>query len=256
MANEVTDPRREYDPYQEHADEVASRAHITGDLLRFTKHGQYKAGADQDEVDEGTRMLVYMPSLKKGWVKWYDGQPVQHIVGLVAEGYKPPERHDLGDMDESEWGELNGRPIDPWQKTNYIVMLDEDGQLYTFVTSSKGGLSAVGEICDAYAKRRRMKPDEIPVIELHSRSYMHKDYGETFAPTLKITGWAKVPENFNELQEAIGSDEPVEFTLPAPAPAKAAAAPAKPAVVKSQAPKGRASSKTPPTKGGKRPVKF
>jgi hypothetical protein len=254
MSNEVANANQhEFDPYQQYADEVASRAHITGDLLRFTKHGQYKAGQDQDEIDEGTRMLVYMPSLKRGWVKWWDNQPVQHVVGLVSEGYKPPERHELGDMDEALWGELNGRPIDPWQKTNYLVMLDEAGQLYTFVSSSKGGLSAVGEICDAYSKRRRMKPDEIPVIELLSRSYVHKDYGETFAPNLKITGWSKIPANFNELTDAIGSEaEATEFALAPPqenGPMKPAAKPvaAKPAPSKKDAK---------PAKGGKRPVKF
>jgi len=250
MANEVsTANQAQFDPYQMYADEVASRAHITGDLLRFTKHGEYKAGTDQEEVPEGTRMLVYMPGLKRGWVKWYDGQPVQHIVGLVSEGYKPPERHELGDMDESEWGELNGRPIDPWQKTNYLVMCDQEGQLYTFVTSSKGGLSAVGELCDAYSKRRRMKPDEVPVIELFARSYQHKDYGETFAPTLKITGWAKIPENFSELTDAITSEEQTDFALPPPKAAAAKPVPSKP-TGKNSKPAAKAA------KGGRRPVKF
>lgn len=254
MTNEVaTANQHEFDPYQQYADEVASRAHITGDLLRFTKHGEYKAGTDQDAVDEGTRMLVYMPGLKRGWVKWDDGQPVQHVVGLVSEAYKPPERHELGDMDETQWGELNGRSIDPWQKTNYLVMLDEEGQLYTFVTSSKGGLSAVGELCDAYSKRRRMKPDEIPVIELNARSYMHKDYGETFAPSLKITGWTKIPANFNELTQAIASDESTtDFALPPPAPKPASApAPAAARQTVKRAPPPKAAAK-----GGRRPVKF
>ena len=51
--------------------------------------------------------------------------------------------------------------------------------------------------------RRRMKPDEIPVIELLSRSYVHKMYGETFAPTLKIIAWTTVPHTFTELTAAI-----------------------------------------------------
>jgi hypothetical protein len=254
MANEIT-TNQQFDPYQQYADEVASRAHITGDLLRFTKHGEYKAGVDQDTIDEGTRMLVFMPSMKRGWVKWEDGQPVQHIIGLVSEGYRPPERPELGDMDANEWGELNGRPIDPWQKTNYVVMLDQEGELYTFVTSSKGGLSAVGELCDAYSKRRRMKPDEIPVIELHARSYQHKDYGETFAPSFKITGWSNIPENFNDLTDAIGSDEQTEFTLPPPAKAEAH----KPATIKAAPPQkgSKPMGKMPPKGGGgRRPVKF
>lgn len=217
MANEVI-PKKQYeiDPYEEYAEEVSSRAHITGNLLRYTKHGEYKAGADQDEVEEGTRMLVYMPSMKRGWVKWADQQPVQHVIGLVSERFRPPEREALGDMDESEWGELNGRPIDPWQKTNYLVMCDESGQLYTFVTSSKGGLSAVGELSSIYAKRRRMKPDEIPVIELHGRSYQHKDFGETFAPKFVITSWSKIPDTFEEVAASLGTEVTASEELPAP----------------------------------------
>jgi hypothetical protein len=195
------------DPFQKFADETASRAHIVGQLLRFTKHGEYKCGQDQDEVAEGTRMLAYLPGLKYGWVKWNEGQPVRHLIGLIAEGFEPPPREELGDLDESTWNELNGRPIDPWQKTNYLVMLDEEGELYTFVTSSKGGLSAIGQVADSYAKRRRMKPDEIPVIELHARSYQHKDFGETFAPSFKIVAWASIPANFNELESAMEADK-------------------------------------------------
>jgi hypothetical protein len=207
MANEVTPHHNApiTDPYEQLGDEVSSRAHIYGNLLRFTKHGEYKTGQDQEEVPEGTRMLVYMPSLKKGWVKWHEGQPVRHIIGLVAEGYSPPARETLGDMDEDDWGELNGRAIDPWQYSFYVCMLDEEGELHTFVTSSKGGQSAIGEISKVYGRRRRMKPDELPIIELNARSYNHKDYGETFAPQFKVTGWAKTPQDFDELKNVLGN---------------------------------------------------
>jgi hypothetical protein len=215
MTNEIakSNGQQEIDPFQDYANEVASRAHIVGNLLRFTKHGEYKSGQDQETIEEGTRMLAYMPSMKRGWVKWVDQAPEQHLVGLVIEGYRPPNREDLGDMDESEWGELNGKPIDPWQKVNYLTMCDGSGQLYTFATSSKGGLSAVGELSDAYAKRRRMKPDEIPMIELYARSYNHKDYGETFAPSLKIIGWSKVPDTFNDLSTAMDASSDETLTL-------------------------------------------
>lgn len=252
MSNEVMKPEPEIDPFKKHAQETSSRSNIVGHLLRFTKHGDYKAGQNQDEVVEGTRMLAYMPSLKKGWVKWKDGQPVQHVIGLVIEGYEPPPRDTLGDMDESEWSELNGRPIDPWQNTNYLVMCDEEGQLYTFVTSSKGGLSAIGELSDAYADRRRMKPDEIPIVELHSRSYQHKDYGETFAPALKITGWAKTPDDFKDVTAALadGSDAIEDETQDFPVKMKTLPK-APPPTVKAKPAPTRVSSKTPPPKSAK-----
>jgi hypothetical protein len=204
MANDVTQSTVR-DPYAAYGDEVAARP-FQGDLLRYTKHGEYKAGQDQVKVPEGTKMLAYLPSLKRGYVKWHDSMPVATVMGLVSEGYQPPPREELGDLDEDEWELLNDRPIDPWQVTNHLVMCDVEGNIYTFVSSSKGGLSAVGELSKAYAMRRRMKPDEIPVIELQGRSYIHKDYGETFAPQFKIIGWTKIPQNFTELSAAVDMD--------------------------------------------------
>jgi hypothetical protein len=252
MTNEVTvsGNGNQIDPFEQYGEEVASRAHITGHLLRFTKHGEWKYGQDMDELPENTRLLAYLPGLKRGWVKWADGAPTRHIVGLVAEGYTPPPREELGDMDESEWSELNGRPIDPWQATNYMIMLDDEGEFYTFVTSSKGGLSAVGELATNFGKHRRMKPDEIPVVELRARSYQHKDYGETFAPVLKLVGWAKIPENFAELEAAMREGE--QPLLEAP---KAASAPAPKATVKT-APKPAAKPAPAKKNGPGRKVKF
>jgi hypothetical protein len=210
MVNDVTRPSgaAPRDPYAEYADEVSTRP-FAGDLLRFTKHGQYKAGQEQDVLDTGTRMFVFMPGLKRGWVKWGEGQPLTHIMGLVSESFRPPPREELGDLNEDEWETLNDRPIDPWQTTNYLPMCNTRGEIFTFVTSSKGGLSEIGKLSDMFAGRRRMKPDEIPVIELQARSYDHKDYGETFAPVFKVIGWVPVPSTFTELTAAVddGSDE-------------------------------------------------
>jgi hypothetical protein len=266
MSNDVKkiNGGQEIDPFQAYADKATARGPITGNLLRYTKHGEYKSGANQEEVAEGTRMLAYLPGLKEGYVKWENQQPVQHIIGLVAEGFRPPERHELGDMDSDLWGKLNGRPIDPWQKTSYLILLDEEGQLHTFVTSSKGGISAIGELCADYAKHRRMKPNDIPIIELHGRSYQHRDFGETFAPVLKRTGWAAIPENFEELTSAIGSTDDeddgdaVEFVPVQPDPKKPAAAAAakKPTLVRpAAAVAAEAVSRTPNTKP-KKPVSF
>ena len=204
MANNLTTPRNtEIDPYAEFGDEFGGLSHIHGDLLRFTKHGKYRAGQEQDEVEDGTRVLAYMPGLQKGYVKWQNQQPVKHVIGLVAEGFRPPEREELGDLDQDLWNELSGKKIDPWQYTAYIPMLDDTGQLYTYVTSSKGGLSMLSELSKKYAARRKMHPDDIPIIKLNSRSYDHPDYGETFAPVFKIDGWAKTPTDFDELHNVL-----------------------------------------------------
>jgi hypothetical protein len=221
MANDIVKKKAastEVDPYEQLGEGAGSFQHIHGNLLRFTKHGVYKDGQGQEEIEEDTRMLAYMLGLKKGFVKWDEGQPVNHILGLVAEGYQPPAREELGDLDQDDWPELNGRPIDPWQFTYYLPMLDEEGELHTFVTSSDGGKQVINDLGKRYGKRRRMKPDEIPIVKLQSTSYIHKKYGETFKPQFKIDGWAKIPQDFDELKAALagGDDTPAieEKTVP------------------------------------------
>ena len=207
MTNELTTPRNtDVDPYAEFGNEFGGLAHIHGDLLRFTKHGRYKAGQEQDEIENGTRMLAYMPGLMRGYVKWQDQKPVKHVLGLIGEGFKPPEREELGDLDQSVWAELNGKKIDPWQYTAYLPMLDDSGQLFTYVTSSKGGLSALSDLSKKYAARRKMQPNDIPIVVLDGRSYDHPDFGETFAPVLRVDGWAKTPADFDELKGSFNGD--------------------------------------------------
>jgi len=208
MTNDVTraPANNVRDPYAAYADEISTRP-FDGDLLRFTKHGEYKAGQEQTVLDEGMRMIVGMPFMKRGWVKWEDNQPVAHILGLVSEGFTPQPREELGDLDEAEWELLGDKPNDPWQMTTYLPMCDTEGRLYTYITSSKGGAGVVAALSQAYATRRRMKPNEIPVIELSSRTYDHKQYGETFAPVFKVIGWTVIPMTFTELSAVEDSSD-------------------------------------------------
>lgn len=244
----LTRNQGEIDPFDRVANRSGGPSHITGDLLRFTKRGEFRAGQEKDLIPEGTRMMVYMPGLKEGYVRWQDGRPTQHLVGLVSE-FEAPDRNTLGDLDPSTWPLLGGKPNDPWQFTYYLIMCDQQGQIYTYVTSSETGCGAVSGLAKMYAPRRRMKPDEIPVISLHSRPWKHVEFGDMVAPELKVVGWSKIPDTFAEIasnlavseQPLLGSalepDEQLEvetvqeqFELePAPAPTPRAKVAAKPA---------------------------
>lgn len=258
MTNDVTQ-HDEQNPFQKYGNEKANFGHITGRLLRFSKMGKWLAGQEQDELEDGTRMLAFVPGLKVGWVRWFDGAPAEHRMGVVADGFEKEDRAELGDLDQTAWPELGGRRIDPWQETNYLVMLDESGELYTYATSSKTGLSAIGMVSKAYGDRIRMKPDEIPIIELKSRPWTHRDFGEQVAPVLKITGsWAKIPRDFTELATAMDSEQVADQTvafgaqkrLAAPKPA-AARTQAKPAVARTPVPPPKGKGKNGPSKSAR-----
>ena len=50
-------------------------------------------------------------------------------------------------MTSTKWEIDNtGQPKDCWQFSNYLPLKFADGTLYTFTTSSRGGLGAVGDL--------------------------------------------------------------------------------------------------------------
>jgi hypothetical protein len=172
---------------------AATSHSIIGRLLRFNKFGEYRAGQDGEKIEYGTKLAAAMNTLCVGYIRWEDGRPAERIMGPVAEGFVPPKRDTLGHNDKSKWDSFDdGRPNDPWQFTNEVVLADpENGELFTFSTSTRGGIDAIGQLCLKYGEHIRQQPDEVPLIELQMGSYMHpnRTYGEIRIPILKRVGW-------------------------------------------------------------------
>jgi hypothetical protein len=198
--------------------EAAGNHNFVGDLLKFTK-GDFTAGQSNREVAIGTRLVANMDSLETGHVRWEDMRPVEHRMGRLVDGFKPAKRSELGHDDRSQWEtDDDGQAPDPWQFSNQLELADPDkGELYTFCTSSKGGLTAIGELCKAYGAAMRQRPDDWPVVELGVGSYAHsnKAYGRIKYPTFEIVDW--VPKDASPAP-AVSAPTP-----PSPPPAKAAA---------------------------------
>jgi hypothetical protein len=196
MINEVdkkkpTDLVGDWNPFEAYGEAATARA-IEGTLLRFSK-GDFLAGAEAVDVPLGTKLVAVMDSLTIGWVDWRDSKPIDQRVGLVIDGFQPPRRSDLGDLDREVWErDSEGKPRDPWQFTNYLVMREvETSEVYTFATSSKGGLGAIGELSKVYGKNLRQRPDDYPIVELDVGSYQHRDrsLGRIKFPIFKVVGW-------------------------------------------------------------------
>jgi hypothetical protein len=189
---------------------AASTRRIVGKLLKFSK-GDFLAGQDADEVKIGTRVVPIMASLQSGYIKWLDNTAVEHVMGPIAEGYVPPRRDTLGDTDESQWEtDDRGEARDPWQLTNQIgmVSVDDPKDVFTFATSSRGGMGAIGELCKTYGRHMREAPDQYPVVELGVGSYQHRDksFGRIKFPTFAIVDWVDAKAYVAAYEEARGSD--------------------------------------------------
>jgi len=202
------------DAFAAYANAVAPR-NIIGTLLKFSK-GDYLAGEEGAPVQAGTLFTANVGELLVGWVRWSASKPTDHLMLRVADNKPLPKRADLGDLDQTAW-ELDGAgtPRDPWQFTNYLPLLNETGELFTFVTSSRGGIGAIGELCHRYSRHHRRHPDVLPIVALEVDSYQHKvkDYGRIKFPKFTPMGWAP-KSKFEEALIAAGftvsESEPAE----------------------------------------------
>jgi hypothetical protein len=131
-----------------------------------------------------------------GWIRWADNKPDQQILGLVGEGFKPPKRDTLGDNDKELWEvDREGRPMDPWQPSLYLLMKEPGEQantetnLYTLAGGSRGMQDAVMKLAGEYGKHMREFPDEFPIITLDYETYKHDDWGIIKKPKFSVVGW-------------------------------------------------------------------
>jgi hypothetical protein len=198
MTNEVVNPSaRNF--FEQYGDQTSQR-NIIGKLLKFSK-GDYTVGQEGEEVPYGTRFAVDMDKgFLIGWIKWVDGKPEEEIMGLLSEGFSPPKRRELSDTDESLWErDEEGKARDPWQPTNKVLFKTPgkkrvgDDHVYTFSTSSFGGISNLGKLSKAYGTEMRARPDQNPIVEIGMEKYKHSNtqYGIIKNPTFTIVGWEK-----------------------------------------------------------------
>ena len=161
-------------------------------ILKFNR-GKYVAGADQDEVPLGTRLIVAMPEMRAGFKKWEDGKPVDERMALIHLREPIPQRQACGDTDESLWPrDDRGDPQDPWASTFEVPMADiETGEEYLFASGSRGGINALGKLGRTFGKRLAQYPEELPIVALDAGSYRHKQYGDVEFPVFRIVGWQR-----------------------------------------------------------------
>jgi hypothetical protein len=192
------------DPFLAFADAVHPQ-HILGKLLKHSK-GDYLAGEAEESLPLNTKMIVAMDLLTAGYVEWSGGKPVSHHMVMVADGVKPPQRAELGNSDPVNWENgPDGKPRDPFQFTQYLPMIDEAGEVFTFSTSARGGVGALAALARQYARGRAAHRDAFPVIELRSDSYPHAVYGRVKFPVFKIIGW----ESKSTFWKAAGMEAPI-----------------------------------------------
>lgn len=174
-----------------------------GVFLKFNGNtGEYTYGADQEELPDGSRLVAIMDSIARGWICWNDSEVIDEIMVSILDG-NPPTEKDLPDHSPFENDE------DGWSEQIRVVFKDvETGETYTFKTSSRAAMRAVGSLMKDYGRQFKNHPDENPVVEISSSSYMPKEkkHGKKHAPSFKIVDWM----NNEEIENLVSAESEQE----------------------------------------------
>jgi hypothetical protein len=162
-----------------------------GAFLKFTK-GDWTLGEDAKKVPTEARFVANMDEYYRGWVRWWDGKPTEHLIGRVVDRHRVPPREQLSDLDKTKWeSEPNGARRDPWARSVYLAMRDvSNDEIICFTSSSDGGRKAVAKLADRYDKLRHRFKAKMPVVCLESEAYQHNTYGKILKPKFRIVDWA------------------------------------------------------------------
>jgi hypothetical protein len=158
-------------------------------LLKFKKD-RYVISGDV-EVPLGTKFLAYCADWQRGWCKFVDGELVEKRIGRVADRFHPPERDELGDLDESLWEkDDDGVPQDPWSFQHYLPLENvATGERLVFVSSSIGGGIGVQILCDKWHRRLYRGLIGLPTVKLAIGKFKTKKYGAVPRPEFEVVSW-------------------------------------------------------------------
>ena len=168
-------------------DEIAPSG-IVGRLIKFSKDGEFCTNDDGQAVPEGSEFYALLDETLIGWVKFGDapGEPPTKIMGRLYDNFQMPARASLGDTDPERWPlGLDNEPDDVWKHYIYVVLQHTGtSEMFTFVTSSKTGRRACGNLLRHFDRIRRTHPGEVPVVRLGKGGFAHRD---------TRVGWVDVP---------------------------------------------------------------
>jgi hypothetical protein len=179
---------------QRYLDEVAP-ASIVGRLIKFSKEGKFVTPDDDEPIADGVDCVVLADQTLVGWVKFNgEGQPPDRRMGLLFDNFVMPDRKTLGNDDVAKWEMgLDGRPQDPWQHHQYLVLQRSNtGELFTYASSSLTGRRAIGNLLRHYTRLQKTHPDMLPVVRLRVGGFNHRDerVGWVNTPVLAVVGRA------------------------------------------------------------------
>jgi hypothetical protein len=172
-------------------------------ILKMDRTGHWVFGADQDEVEPGSKWAVNPYSFVHGFIAWGDGQVLGEKMAPMTEP--------LPEVEAAPPGASKG-----WEMqigfSLKCISGEDAGMEARYTATSVGGKRSVQELALAVAEQADKDSSKIvAVVTLGKDHYQHKSYGRIYTPVFDVQEW--VGMNGPEAQADEPQAEPAE---PAP----------------------------------------
>jgi len=172
-------------------------------ILKMDRTGHWVFGADQDEVEPGSKWAVNPYSFVHGYIAWGDGQVLGEKMAPMTEP--------LPEVEAAPPGASKG-----WEMqigfSLKCISGEDAGMEARYTATSVGGKRSVQELALAVAEQADKDSSKIvAVVTLGKDHYQHKSYGRIYTPVFDVVEW--VGMNGPEAQADEPQAEPAE---PAP----------------------------------------
>lgn len=174
--------------------------------------GRWKYGKENVIIEPGTKIIMNMSSLERGFICWKDGVMLEEIMSPY-----PPQMSKKGhpltptytEADCQDHGPYN-KKNDGWSPQSKIVMAFlEDGRNLEYKTSAAGAQRSLYEVVGEFGANLHIKVDKdgvtmMPIVELGSTDFEVTIEGSKFtkfAPVFTIVDWISI-DDMNALTEA------------------------------------------------------
>jgi hypothetical protein len=204
-------------PFRRFIERHSSGAFFEGDFIQVNGNtGEITRGSNKVPVGATEHFRANLHGAQEGWVKLVKGQPEERRLGLIVEGFEPPERWELGDMEKHLWDKNQ----DPWKPSCYLPLRDNAGALCCFSSMNVSGCDALSKLLEVYMRPGADRGGKCPVIRITTTSYFNKTYNrDVFKPLFEIVGW-EYWDGQTPMPEIALIEVPAEPAIKKPAPRK------------------------------------
>jgi hypothetical protein len=162
-----------------------SQGEAGASYMKMTKFGEWVHGREDLEVQEGSTWAIHPQRFAKGFVAWKDGQIAGEKMAFVLS--EPV-------VLSSDLPEV-GATWKTQMAMQLLCMSGEDkGTPVLWKASSAGANKAYDAIFNKIlVKAQAGELKVMPVVELETEHYKHKDFGKIYNPILKVVDWLEIP---------------------------------------------------------------